>query len=243
MRILYDNLLEAAAIIATNADVNYPVGNFSDTTLLTEFRATTNSSVITCTLAEASTVSAFAFGNHNINTLSIKLTDVSLGTTTYGYTAADLKHSDIVTQKMIYETAVTNVTKIEYTITSVASLYIGGLSAGQYIQFPSFDVLPKLPRKSTGSKQKSRGGVTFNVPGVVLESFGCTINAGTITDYNAINAFFAAVQTYKPYYVDRWQGLATFPVLFAQNTKDISWTKGPEGIIFDSFRLELEECK
>ena len=243
MRILYDNLLEDASNSATNADANYPVGNFTDTTLLTEFRATTNSAVITCTLDEASTVSTFAFGNHNINTLAIKLTDSVAATTTYNYTASDLKFSDSVTQEMIYETAVTDVEEIEYTITSVASLYIGGLSAGQYIQFPSFDVMPKISRDSSGSSQKSRGGVTFNVPGIVLEGFSCTINAGSITDYNAMNAFFDAVQTYQPYYVDRWQGLTTFPVLFAQNTKDVSWTKGPGGIIFDSFRLEIEECK
>lgn len=243
MRILYDNLLSAASNSATNADANYPIDNIHDTTLLTEFRATTNSTVITCTLASASTVSTFGFGNHNIDTLAIKLTDSLAATTTHNYTAADLKFSNSVTQAMTYETAETDIVEIEYTITSVASLYIGGLSAGQYITPPYFDVGPKIGFKSTGSRQKSRGGVTFNVPGVVLETFGCTFNAGTITDYNAMNAFFDLVQTYKPYYVDRWETYTGVPVLFAQNTKDVSWTKGPEGIIFDSFRLELEECK
>lgn len=243
MRILYNNLLADASNSATNADANYPIDNIHDTSLLTEFRATTNSSVITCTLAEASTVSTFAFGNHNIDTLAIKLTDSLAATTTHNYTAGDLKFSNSVTQMITYETAETDIVEIEYTITSVNSLYIGGLSAGQYVSPPYFDVGPKIGHKSTGSRQKSRGGVTFNVPGVDLETFSCTINAGSITDFNDMNAFFDIVQTYQPYYVDRWETSTAFPVLFAQNIKDVSWTKGPEGIIFDSFRLELEECK
>jgi hypothetical protein len=241
MRILYNNLLETASIVATNEDANYPVENVHDTTLLTEFRADTNSSTITATLASASTVSCLAFGNHNIDTLQVTLTDSGAGTTVKNYTASDLKFSDSETQAMVYFTAVTDVTEIEYVITSVTTLFIGGLSAGQCLQMPLFDINPKIGFESSGSRQKSRGGVSFNVPGVDLETFGCTFNAASITDYNAIN--FAVVQTYKPYYVDRYESATEFPVLFAQNTKDVSWTKGREGIIFDSFRLELEECK
>ena len=243
MRILYNNLLEDASNSATNEDANYPIDNVTDTTLLTEFRATTNSSVITCTLDEASTISTFAFGNHNIDTLQITLTDSVAGTTVYNYTAADLRFSAAVTQKIVYETAETDIVEIEYDITSVATLFIGGLSAGQYLQMPYFDILPNISFDSTGDRQKSRGGVTFNVPGIVLESFGCVFNAGSITNYNEMNAFFALVQTYQPYFVDRWEDSVLFPVLFAQNTSDVSWTKGPEGIIFDSFRLDMEECK
>lgn len=243
MRILYNNLLEDATLAATNEDSNYPIEEVVDGTLLTEFRADTNSSVITATLASASTVSCFAFGNHNIDTLSIKLTDSIAGTTTYNYTAGDLKFSDTVTQAMVYESAVSDIVEIEYTITSNTTLYIGGLSAGQCLQFPYFDATPRIGFRSTGSRQKSRGGVSYNVPGKVLETFNCVFNGMSITDYNAINAFFQAVQVYKPHFLDRWEDSTEFPVLFAQNTKDIKYDKGLEGIIFDSLRLEFEECK
>lgn len=144
MRVLYDNLLEAAALSATNEDPNYPVENVYTTTLLTRFQADTNSSVITCTLAEASTISCFAFGNHNINTLAIKLTDSLAAETTYNYTASDLRFSESVTREMVYETAVEDIVEIEYTITSVSTLYIGGLAAGQYLQMDYFDISPKI---------------------------------------------------------------------------------------------------
>jgi hypothetical protein len=91
MRILYNNLLETSTMVATNEDANYPVENVHDTTLLTEFRADTNSSTITATLASASTVSCLAFGNHNIDTLQVTLTDSGAGTTVKNYTASDLK--------------------------------------------------------------------------------------------------------------------------------------------------------
>ena len=126
MRVLYDNLLESATLSATNQDANYPIANVVDTTLLTNFKATATGSVITCTLASASTISCFAFGNHNINTLSIKLTDSVAATTTYNYTASELKFSDSVTREMIYETAVTDVVEIEYTIVSLSTLFNGG---------------------------------------------------------------------------------------------------------------------
>jgi len=243
MRILADNLLKDATITATNEDANYPVADVHDSSLLTRFQSTASTSVITCTLSEASTVSTFAFGNHNISTLAIKLTDSTLATTTHNYVAADLQFSTSITQMITYETAVTDIVEIEYTITAISTIYIGGLSAGQYIAPPDFDIGSKIGFISTGSRQKSRGGVSFNVPGVVLETFGCTINAGVIADFNTMNAFYALVQNYQPYYVDRWEESTEFPVLFMQNTSDVSWTKGPEGIIFDSFRLEMEECK
>ena len=97
--------------------------------------------------------------------------------------------------------------------------------------------------QQAGQRNVETDQESFNVPGVVLEGFGCVFNAGSITNYNDMNAFFALVQTYQPYYVDRWEDSVLFPVLFAQNTSDVSWTKGPEGIIFDSFRLDMEECK
>ena len=243
MRVLYNNLLESASLSATNEDANYPVENIYGNSLLPLFKADTNSSVITCTLAEASTVSCFAFGNHNIDTLSIKLTDSLAATTTYNYTASNLKFSNAVTQAMIYETAVDDVEEIEYTITSVDTLYIGGLSAGSALQFPYFNINPKNGFVSTGEPQKSKNGVTFDNEGVVLETFGCTINNVDITDYDLINAFFLAVQTYKPHFIDRWEESTDFPVLFAQQTRDFDWTKGKEGVILDSLRLEWEVCK
>ena len=243
MRILYDNLLEAASLSATNEDANYPVENVHDTTLLTEFRADTNSSTITATLAEASTVSCLAFGNHNIDTLQVTLTDSVAGTTVENYTAADLKFSDAITQKMIYFDAVADIVEIEYVISTVSTTFIGGLSAGTCLQMQLFDVNPKFSLGDTSKGEKSRGGVLFGAPGVVLDGFSATFNAGTITNYNEQRAFRAVVQTYKPYFVDRYEESTAFPTLFANNTSSVSWIKGPEGIIFDSFRLDLEECK
>jgi len=243
MRILYNNLLETASISVTNEDANYPVENVYDATLRSQFRAGTNSTVITATLAAASTVSTFAFGGHNIATVAVKLTDSGAATTTYNYTNADLIFDFERPQAIKYETAVNDVVEIEYTITSTLETYIGGLSAGQYLQMPFFSINPKIGYQSSGSAQKSRGGVTFNVPGTVLETFSCNFDSNLIANKNAQEAFFKVVQVYKPFWVDRWEESTEFPVLFAQNTKDVSFTKGADGIIFDSFRLELEECK
>ena len=245
MRILYDNLLESATLAATNEDANYPVENIHNNSLKIRFQADTNSTVITATLASASTVSTFAFGNHNISTVAVQLTDSVAATTTYNYTASDLQFSSDNKKAIIYETAVSDIVEIEYTITSAVATYVGGLYAGQYLQMPEFAINPKIGKKSTGSTQKSRGGVAFDVPGVTLETFSCTFDNGSITDLNAQQAWFAAVQTYKPTWYDRWESddPQIFPPLFAQNTNDVSWIKGQEGLIFDSFRLDLEECK
>ena len=243
MRILYDNLLEAASLSATNEDANYPVERVYNTTLRSQFRAGTNSTVITATLAAASTVSTFAFGAHNIDTLEIKVTDSGASTTTYNYTNSDLIFSAEQPQAIKYVTPVADVEEIEYTITSTLELYIGGLSAGQYLQMPYFSINPKIGYKSSGSAQKSRGGVTFNVPGTVVETFSCNFDSNLIANKNAQEAWFKAVQVYVPHWVDRWEESTEFAALFAQNTKDVSFTKGADGIIFDAFRLDLEECK
>jgi hypothetical protein len=249
MRILYNNLLETATLSATNENANYPVENVYDSTLQTKFKTTTSSTVITATLAEASTVSTFAFGAHNILTAAVKLTDTGASTTTYNYTNADLIFDSSTPQAMVYIESggvidpQTNIVEIEYTITASTAVDIGGMSAGTVLQFDYMETGSKTGFISTGSRQKSDGGVTFNVDGVVLETFGCTVNANLIADFNAQQAFFRVVQTYKPYFVDRWEASTQFPVLFAQNTRDVEYTKGEEGIIFDSFRLELEECK
>ena len=242
MRTLYNNLLEDATLSATNEDANYPIENVYDTTMRSLFKADTNSSVITATLSEASTVSCFAFGAHNIDTLTITLTDSSMATTVYTYTASDLKFSSAIPRKMVYETAVTDVTEIEYDITSVTTLYIGALSAGGYDQWPYFSKAPKLGNKSSGSRYKSKGGVSYSNPGVNLKTFSCTFNANDIDDIGLQETYFDTVQTYVPHWVDRWEDSTDFPVLFAQLTNNPSHVKG-NGLIFDSYRLDLEECK
>ena len=242
MRTLYENLLSSATLSATNEDANYPIENVYDTTMRSLFKADTNSTVITVTLSEASTVDCFAFGNHNILTASVKLTDSASATTTYNYTAADLRFSTSDMRAMVYETAVDDVEEIEYTITSTLETYIGSLWAGEYLQWPYFSIAPKLGNKSSGSRYKSRGGVTYNNPGINLKTFSCTFDANSLADTNAQELYFDTVQTYVPHWVDRWEGSSDYPAFFSQLTKAPSHIKG-EGLIYDSYRLDLEECR
>lgn len=243
MRILYNNLLRSSSNTATNQDANYPITNLDDDTLQTEFRATTNSSVISCELAEESTVSSFAFGNHNIDTLQITLTKADLSTVVTTYTSADLVYSSTDSVKIVYETAVATVTDIEFSITSVETLYIGGLSAGQYLQMPYFDVGPSVEKDTTASVSESRGGVMFPVPGTVQEVFSCNFGGVLITDFNAINAFTLLAKVDTSIYIDRWEDSILFPYLFCRLTKMPAWKKGSGGIVFNSLTLEFRECK
>lgn len=242
MRILYSNKLDSATITSTNGDVNYPPTNVLTTSLLIPFKATTNNAIITADLADPVTVSTFALGGHNLTGLQVTLTKEDLTTVVYTYTAEELQFTDGKTTVMLYEEAVEDVVKIEYFMEALTDLFVGGLSAGQFIQMPPFNISPTLERVSSGARQKSRDGVTFNVPGVVLERFTCSFDGGSLPSYNSINSFFDAVQVYAPYYVDRWEGSGEFPVMFGQNTRDVSWRKA-DGLLFDAFTLIIEECK
>lgn len=242
MRILFRNLLKEASLIATNENANYPVSNVSNNSLKSKFKATANNTVITATLAEASVISTFAFGGHNINSLQITLTKSDLSTVVYSYTAAELKFSDAITRKMIYEDAVSDVVEIEYSVISLTDVEIGGISAGQYIQMPGINLGSTTQFLSSASSQDSRDWITFGVPGETAEVFTIGIDGALLTDYNLINAFFDAVQTITPYFVDRWEESPEFPVMFGRNTRSVSWKKA-DGIIFDSFTMVIRECK
>jgi hypothetical protein len=247
MRVLFNNLLnDDMTLSATNESTNYPVERVYNNTLESVFKSTGNASVITAEFTEDKTVSCFAFGNHNIDTITITLfdsLDVSLGS--YSYDWYDLVFDSEYTENMIYVIAIGAVRKITFDIIGLTSpLYLGGLAVGQYYQFPYPDADPSISFPTTSSLDQSDYGIGFEQDGNTLEEFECSWDMIPFTKYYDAIDFIKTVQTNKIVWLDRWEGDSLFRVLFCSNNSDSpELKKGETGMYFSGLTLNFRERK
>jgi len=248
MRVLFDNLLnDDITLSATNENTNYPVERVYNNTLESKFKATSNVSVITAEFTEDKIVSSFAFGEHNIETVTITFynsSDVSIGS--YEYEWDDIVFNAEYPTGIVYlNTPVSGVRKITFDIIGLTTpLYIGGLYTGQYYQMPYFSVNPTVSFPTTSDLESSDYGVGFEQDGETLEKFKCTFDGVEFDEYDDVVLFLKTIQINKPVYLDRWEDDSRFRALFCSNTTSApELKKGENGLYFSDFTLDFKERK
>jgi hypothetical protein len=117
MKILFDNKLLSATVIATNEDSNYPVSNLKSPFLRRKFQSTGTSSTITATIS--TTINSIFYGYTN-GSVTVRLYNGGLVAT----------YSGIGPSKHFADTVIT---KIEVDISSASTVYLGGLGIGQSV--------------------------------------------------------------------------------------------------------------
>lgn len=253
MRIQWDNLLgRADAISATNADPNYPVSNLYGNTHLTQFMSTTHSTKITATYTEDESVSCISAGNHNISSMILTLrnaADAILFTETYSNSDFIWTSStgEIYIFDIQYFSKVDGVRKIEIEISNpMVPIEVGGISIGDYLQFPTIAISPSMPLSVTGGNKKTRGGVLFDIPGILLSKFSVTFPVVYLDMSDRIDIFFSNVRTGISVILDSYENLDEYrPYLANVSSASIIRTKqrGQRLLIYRNFKIELEECK
>lgn len=174
MKILYNNLLEQAALSAVNENESYPVSNLIDGFLELRFQGILSTTVITADFTTDQTVSCIALGYHNLSSGSYILKD-SGGSTVLSGSLNVAYDTD-----MTYFTA-TTCRSIEITLASSTTLYLGGLSVGVPFFIEYWNVNPGFSFPTQSAFTSLRGGQAIGTPAYTSEKWRATLSEITNT--------------------------------------------------------------
>lgn len=196
MKILYDNLTKTATLSATNENSNYPIANTYHKWRKKYFLSSTTSTVITATLASASTITAIALSYHNLSACEAKL-----------YNAADELLDTwtipVANQTEAYYDSAALVAKITLTCTSSATLYIGTIFIGASVNL-SKSAEQDIPLDSTDTVTTSSDGQVSGRGGSYLRGANITLPVLTYAERQSIEAVFTACGKLVPFIIDLW---------------------------------------
>ena len=201
MRILYNNLLDNASLSATNENPAYPVENIVSYYLEKPFKATGNSSVITCTLDSTYTIDCVGYGYHNFDTMNLKFKD-SLGVEITNFNVT-LEENETI---YYFSSAIDDVKTIEITLTTISAyLMAGAFSFGEYLEMPVLRRGAEYPIGFRGSSSISGGGQASGNRRKPLRLFG-PLNFPNVTnaERQEIETMILLVQDVKPHFIDIW---------------------------------------
>ncbi len=184
MKILYDNYLDDATITTDSEESLYPVSNVTHRFLEKVYKPATRSATVTIDLGSYKTVSCIAIGYTSVINIDTDTTVLSQSAT--DIVQLDQSATDIyrlrIDEGIDYElrnasgTALqsgsleiendTNMTYITptscryivLTITSLTDVYIGGIGAGDPLEYEYTDADPSLSTTARGTTSRTTGG-------------------------------------------------------------------------------------
>lgn len=211
MKILYKNLLDYGTVTATNENPNYPVSNLTYTllrsrTLLALFKATGNSSTITCVLDDTQTVDAIGVGNHNLSQIVVTLKNSgggTIGTETLTTAGGDLSTSYSTTKLTELSTSYSSVKTIELALTTTSTYAeIGGLYVGEVLNMDNATFAPSIGSTITSTADITDRGVVSGKPGVILASQSWPMSGITKAKLDDCIDMFEYCQTNRPMFIN-----------------------------------------
>lgn len=247
MKVLYKNLLDYGTVSATNENPNYPASNLTyellrSRTLLALFKATGNTSTITCTLDAVQTIDAVGVGNHNLSQLVITLKNSggsTLGTETFTTTLATSYDS---TKLIELSTSYASVKTVEVALTTTSTyVSIGGLYVGEILDMKDANAFQPVTVSLTSSAQVTKKGVVYGRAGISLQSMPWPMSGVTKAELDSYITMFEYCQNNRPLFVEPNEG-TTYKHWFARIVNDSLTATVYEGGDYD-VQIDFEEVK
>lgn len=201
MKILWDNYLKDSTITTDFEDSQYPISNVYHKFLEKVYKPGNLSATITITFPTNRTVSAIALGFTNV--IDVDSEQICLDLTATDTIQLDTTASDTIrlqidegftyelqnasggallsgNLELDYDTNITYMAptvcrKIVLEITSLSDPYIGGISAGDPLEFENHQVEPRFATEQRGSIAKTLGGQTLGRNYAQLRSWDAVI--------------------------------------------------------------------
>lgn len=166
MRILFNNLLDEASLIASSSIPGFGVDNLWDTRVSRMFRAISGTEWIQIDLGLTRTVSSFSMVGHNIHSATLQ------ASTTSNFAMVDFEHVIDVQPYMTF--SVFNNQSFRYwrvQLESIGSVQIGRIGIGLYVSLPYLDPAMEIPKRSTVDVGFSRTQQSYKNAGIIYRAF------------------------------------------------------------------------
>lgn len=198
MRLLYENKLENATLTASAELSAYPIDNVTNRFLEKIYKPGDTSTTVTILFSMDTDISAVAVGFQS----------ASSGT----YTLKNSGGTTLLTGSisLTYETDITYFTEttcrsIELAFTGTIDMYIGGISAGVYLDLPGININPRIDYYTRDESVIVRGGQTTGYQTAPLFRYRATLGIITLDQRKGLESMTDTVGNYKPFYGDLYE--------------------------------------
>lgn len=213
MRILYDNIMKNASLVATNEDPNYPIGNIVHRFMRKYFKSTTTSSVITATCNADVTVNCIFIGYHNATSGSLVLKDDE-GTTLSTITLTSISGVD---PYVLYFTEEDEARTIVLTLNSTTdNLYAGNMAIGDYLTMPGMNPEATFGRVINSSINETDDGYLTGFNRAVLLNPQFSFPVVDQTELNSIISMIEDIGYSVPIWMDAYEDDDTLDPLYCR---------------------------
>ena len=238
MRMLFENLVDAATLSTTLPNTNYPVISLQHPFLRKRYQADAATATITATLAAAAAVSCFFYGYHNCTSIVLRL---------YNSVPALLKTVTVSSPEAgvgsEFFTSVAGVASAQVDITAAgAPVYLGGVGLGVYYEAPrpTADFEEGLIDNSVVVSSSS--GQTHGLYVEPLQRRRYTISNMTRTVRAEIAALMKAKGIGVPMWIDVFYNDHDYdPPMYGKIVTP--WSTVKSGRRFDAQTLEIQEAR
>lgn len=196
MIVSYENQLKQASLSATNEDINRPVTNIIHNFLELAFYADTTNTEITAVFDEVCNIDHIAFDYHNLDNMTIEFYDP----------LDNLLHTEVISVEEDCNfhtfTKVNNIKTVIISVDTYASLlYIGGISMGEYFEFPRFRQSLRGEVKLFSTLNVSGGGQASGNAKQKRNGYSLDFVNIANEDRLAIEDYLEYVQTSMPHFI------------------------------------------
>lgn len=238
MRALLVNAIERATVSSLNGSLNYPGEAIYHPFLRKKFKSLFNADTLTIDLEEVSAVNSFFMGFHNVTAGSVTFFDENLDPIGDVLDLTDAL--DIFTAYFDEIEVRRIVIDIE---TTESQVFIGGVGAGVYLQFPEFILAGYDFAVDDGTTiTSSSGGQTSRNKGAALRSRAFVWPALTKVQFDALNGPVLAHGIGKSAFWDLFEENREFdPPMWATVAKAREVNQVDENQF--NFKLSLQEAQ
>jgi hypothetical protein len=198
MKILYDNKAINASLSATNPDDSFPIQNIVDRFLEKRFQSITTSTVITILFSMDTDISCISLGYHNLSAATYELKNSA---------GASLLTGSLV---IAYDTDMTYFTEttcrsVELTLTSLTTLYIGGVGVGTTLDIDYINTNPRIDYSPRDTKTIYRGGQATTIRTKPIFNYRVTVGDISRSLLGKIYDMIDTVGQWQPVYFDIYE--------------------------------------
>jgi hypothetical protein len=269
MKILWDNYLSDSTVTASSENSLYQSSNLTDIFLERKFMAEANQALITVEFPEDRDVSMIAYGFQNLEVANSNVIANTYGasnvlTNTYGaetvyslslaagYTLKDSSGNELESGNLVVEDDISitylaeavTCRSVEILFTASDTLYIGGLSIGDPMNFPYIEATPDLEDLLRDSIDKTNGGQLIGQQIPMLRQWRIDVPETEMTNEKRleIRTMLESVGSYQPVFVDLWEDTQYEPPMYGNFSSVDAYGRIDYRRTY-TFGFTLEECR